>query len=100
MMNRHQDSFNSLDLPGNPLIVPIPCLAHVIQLSLRALLGFVKADPQNNTTDRAWSEVQAQSLRTTKIRGLAVFINASPQRRDAILGLQDIEPKLDPIQDV
>ncbi|KAA8649409.1 uncharacterized protein ATNIH1004_005310 [Aspergillus tanneri] len=35
-----------------------------------------------------------------KIRELAVFINASPQRREAFLTLQTTEPKLVPIQDV
>jgi hypothetical protein len=35
-----------------------------------------------------------------QIRGLAVFINASPQRREAFLNLQTEEPKLVPIQDV
>jgi hypothetical protein len=35
-----------------------------------------------------------------KIRELAVFINASPQRREAFLALQTTEPRLVPIQDV
>lgn len=35
-----------------------------------------------------------------KLRGLAVFINASPQRREAFLALQSKEPRLIPIQDV
>ncbi|ODM20081.1 hypothetical protein SI65_05067 [Aspergillus cristatus] len=58
-----------------------------------------------------WSETQVQSLRVNqhqrgivstllRIRSLAVFINASPQRRDAFLGLQTEEPRLVPIQDV
>ncbi|OQD79182.1 hypothetical protein PENSOL_c329G06218, partial [Penicillium solitum] len=81
-----QDSIDSLELPNSPVVVRIPCLAHVIQLSLRELLGSVKADPQNDTTDRNVSDVQAQaqarSLRASqseqvivqtlvKIRGLA-----------------------------
>lgn len=56
-----QETINSLNLPGNPVIFRIPCLAHVIQLSLRELLGTVKADPQNDITDKAFSEVQAQA---------------------------------------
>lgn len=40
-----QESIDSLELPGSPVIVRIPCLAHVIQLSLRGLLGSIKADP-------------------------------------------------------
>lgn len=43
------------------MVVRIPCLAYVIQLSLRELLGSVKADPQNDTTDRNVSDVQAQA---------------------------------------
>jgi len=65
-----QDSIDSLELPNSPVVVRIPCLAHVIQLSLRELLGSVKADPQNDTTDRNVSDVQAQaqarSLRTSQ----------------------------------
>ncbi|KAJ5268073.1 hypothetical protein N7524_006113 [Penicillium chrysogenum] len=34
------------------------------------------------------------------VRGLAVFINASPQRRDLFLNLQTGTQKLVPIQDV
>lgn len=35
-----------------------------------------------------------------KVRGLAVFVNASPQRREAFLALQTKQPKLIPVQDV
>ncbi|OQD79181.1 hypothetical protein PENSOL_c329G07557, partial [Penicillium solitum] len=107
-----QDSIDSLELPNSPVVVRIPCLVYVIQLSLRELLGSVKADPQNDTTDRNVSDVQAQaqarSLRASqseqvivqtlvKIRGLAVFINASPQRRDDFFRLQTNGAKLAPI---
>ncbi|KAJ5318460.1 HAT dimerization [Penicillium atrosanguineum] len=108
-----QELIDSLQLPGNPVIVRIPCLAHVIQLSLRELLGSVKADPQNDEVDKTISDVQAQAraLRATqsqkaivstlvKIRGLAVYINHSPQRRETFLSLQPREPRLIPIQDV
>lgn len=56
-----QDSIDALDLPGSPVVVRIPCLAHVIQLSLRELLGSVKADPQNDTADRTVSNIQTQA---------------------------------------
>ncbi|OQE61520.1 hypothetical protein PENNAL_c0284G08124 [Penicillium nalgiovense] len=108
-----QDSTDALNLPGSPVVVRIPCLAHVIQLSLRELLGSVKADPQNDTSDRTVSNIQAQArslhgsksqqviMQTlTKIRGLAVFINASPQRREDFFRLQTTGPKLTPLQDV
>jgi hypothetical protein len=57
-----QESMQSLDLLNNTLIVRIPCLAYVIQLSLKELLGLIKADPKNDTTDPQWSDSQAQSL--------------------------------------
>jgi hypothetical protein len=58
-----QQSIDSLELPDQIPIVRIPCLAHVIQLSLRELLGSMKVDPKNDTTDRQWSEDQEKSLR-------------------------------------
>ena len=63
-----QESIDSLQLPGNPVIVRIPCLAYVIQLSLRELLRSVKADLQNDKVDKTISDVQAQAraLRATQ----------------------------------
>lgn len=60
-----QESIDSLNLPNSPVVVRIPCLAHVIQLSLRELLGSIKANPQNDETDKDFStlEAQTQSLR-------------------------------------
>ena len=57
-----QQSIQSLELPNQTPIVRIPCLAHVIQLSLRDLLGLMRVDPKNDTTDRQWSEDYSQSL--------------------------------------
>jgi hypothetical protein len=56
-----QDSIDSLELPNSPVVIRIPCLTHIIQLSLRELLGSVKADPQNDIIDRNVSDVQAQA---------------------------------------
>jgi hypothetical protein len=61
-----QDAIDELELPNQIPIVRIPCLAHVIQLSLRELLGLVKANPQNDITDKHWSETQVQSLRSNR----------------------------------
>jgi hypothetical protein len=58
-----QESIQALELPNHTPIVRIPCLAHVIQLSLKELLGLMKANPKNDTTDQQWSDSQAQSLR-------------------------------------
>jgi hypothetical protein len=51
----HQ-SIEALSLPSSTRIVRIPCLAHVIQLSLKDLLGLMKANPKNDTTHTVWSE--------------------------------------------
>jgi hypothetical protein len=63
MVESIQQSIDSLEMPDQTPIVRIPCLAHVIQLSLRDLLGSMRVDPKNDTTDRQWSEDQEQSLR-------------------------------------
>ena len=46
-----QDSLQSLELPNQTPIIRIPCIAHVIQLSLRQLLGEMEANPKNETTE-------------------------------------------------
>lgn len=92
-------------------IIRIPCMAHVMQLSLKQLLGQMKANPQNDTAEMVWSEelnqaacqrAKKQDIANTlcKARNLAIYINASPQRRDAFLKLQTKQPTLVPIQDV
>jgi hypothetical protein len=50
------ESIKNLNLPDSTQIVRIPCLAHVIQLSLKDLLGLMKANPNNDTTYSVWSE--------------------------------------------
>jgi hypothetical protein len=92
-------------------VIRIPCMAHVMQLSLNRLLGQMKANPQNDTVDMVWSEELNQSAHTRakkrniantlyKVRNLAIYINASSQRRAAFLKLQAKQPGLVPIQDV
>jgi hypothetical protein len=61
-----QESIQLLNLPNNTPIVRVPCLAHVIQLSLKEVLGLIKANPSNDTTDQQWSDSQAQSLYSLK----------------------------------
>jgi hypothetical protein len=62
----HQ-SIEGLNLPESTRIVRIPCLAHVIQLSLKDLLGTMKANPNNDTTNTVWSEEDNRSaLRKAK----------------------------------
>jgi hypothetical protein len=63
MMSTIQDSLQSLDVYHGATIIHIPCIAHVIQLSLKQLLGHMKANPKNETREMIWSEEQAQSAR-------------------------------------
>ncbi|KAJ9480686.1 hypothetical protein VN97_g12853 [Penicillium thymicola] len=105
------DSIHELQLKTDSTIIQVPCLAHVIQLSLVELLGKIKASPKNDNTELEWSEDRVRSLRArqqkrditdtlNKVRGLAVFINGSPQRKEAFLKLESNGQKLIPIQDV
>jgi len=94
-------------------VIRIPCLAHVIQLSLNQLLDRLQVVPENETTETKWTEHQitlvkanAQSRKRDishtlkRIRSLAVFIRASSQRRDSFISLQPPGQGLMPLQDV
>jgi hypothetical protein len=58
-----QDSIQSSQLGSSATIIRVPCIAHVIQLSLQKLLGQMKANPKNEVIEINWSEAQSQSLR-------------------------------------
>lgn len=62
-MEKIQESIQSLVLNNHVPIIRFSCLAHVIQLSLKELLGYIKADPTNDVVLREWSDTQMQSLR-------------------------------------
>ncbi|KAJ6019888.1 hypothetical protein N7522_000596 [Penicillium canescens] len=105
------DSIRELQLKTDSTIIQVPCLAHIIQLSLIDLLGKIKASPKNDTAESVWSDERVRLLRArqqkhkiadtlNKVRGLAVYINGSPQRKEAFLNLQSNGQKLVPIQDV
>ncbi|KAL2694983.1 hypothetical protein AAEP93_002551, partial [Penicillium crustosum] len=100
-------------LPDGVIVIRIPCLAHVIQLSLNQLLGHIKAVPENETTETKWTDQQSKmaqqnaqqqqrgiSSTLNKIRYLAIYVNASPQRRESFYNLQPQKVKIAPIQDV
>jgi hypothetical protein len=61
-------------------------MAHVIQLSLKQLLGQMKASPENDTVDLIWSEdlshaeqgIEGIAKTLQKARNLAIYINVSP----------------------
>lgn len=61
LLSNIQDSIQSLDLHDDTPIIRVPCLAHVIQLSLKQLLGQMKANPKNEATEM-WSEARSQSV--------------------------------------
>ena len=100
-------------LPDNVNIIRTPCLAHIIQLSLNQLLDRLKAVPLNDTAQTKWTERQSMlaqanakrqsreiSCTLNKVRYLAIYIHASPQRRETFNSLQTKEPKVTPIQDI
>ncbi|KAJ5413633.1 hypothetical protein N7509_000260 [Penicillium cosmopolitanum] len=101
-------SIQGLKLPSNIPIIRMPCIAHVIQLSLKELLGQMEANPKNEREEMDFTGGTVSSRRENheiiytlnKVRKLAVHINRSPQRREHFLGLQTKEPKLVPMQDV
>lgn len=61
-------------------LIRVPCLAHVIQLSLNELLGHIKAVPINETTEKQWTEERSQSARD----------NAKKPKRDIARTLEKV----------
>lgn len=51
-----QEAVESLELPGSIPVIRIPCIAHVIQLSLKELLGQMDANPRNEREGIEWTE--------------------------------------------
>jgi hypothetical protein len=45
-------------------IFRVPCIAHVIQLCLKGLLGKMKAKPRNKGVESRWSDARTQSLQS------------------------------------
>lgn len=100
-------------LPSDVNIIRTPCLAHVIQPSLNQLLDRLKAIPPNDTAETKWTDCQSALAKANaqsqdreiahtlnKVRYLAIYIRASPQRREAFTSLQPQEQALMPLQDV
>lgn len=55
-MDNTWKSLQSLELPNQTPVVRIPCMAHVIQLSLKELLGKMEANPKNDIEEIEWTE--------------------------------------------
>jgi hypothetical protein len=58
-----QESIQSLELNNSSTLIRVPCIAHVIQLSLNDLLGQMKANPKNETTAMEWPDDRTRALR-------------------------------------
>lgn len=56
LMDSLQQSLTSLELPNYIPIIRMPCIAHVIQLSLKELLGEMEANPCNDREEMEWTE--------------------------------------------
>ena len=65
MMTSIQETIQSYGL-SNTSIFRIPCIAHVIQLSLKQLLGKIKANPVNKEAESEWSDERTQSLQSRR----------------------------------
>ena len=63
LMASVHDAIESLQSANDVVIIRIPCIAHVIQLSLKDLLGKMKAAPKNDVAEQAWSDDRVDSLR-------------------------------------
>ena len=58
------DSARTIQLSTDSTIIRVPCIAHVIQISLTDLLGKMKASPSNDTAELNWSDDRVRVLRT------------------------------------
>lgn len=67
LIDNIQESLESLELPNHTPVIRIPCMAHVIQLCLKALLGDMEANPENDAEEMEWTrddEVAREIVRT------------------------------------
>jgi hypothetical protein len=69
-----EDALNEKLILVGEKIQHIPCLAHVIQLALQALLGKIRVSPKNDVFLRDWQEQQElndlESIATMEDRGV------------------------------
>lgn len=63
MITSVQETVQSFGL-GNASIFRVPCIPHVIQLSLNQLLGKIKAKPLNQEAETEWSDKRTRSLQS------------------------------------
>ena len=75
LMTHLLESIASSDLGAHTTIVRVPCIAHVIQLSLKSLLGEMKVEPKNEATQREWSEPRTQVRGRLQAREIVDTLN-------------------------
>ncbi|KAG0153110.1 hypothetical protein PDIDSM_2069 [Penicillium digitatum] len=87
-------------LSDDTIITRIPCLAHVIQLSLNQLLARIKAVPLNESAETRWTEKQSRLAQENAKQSQISSTLKNPQRRETFYNLQTTNIKIVPIQDV
>lgn len=60
------EAIEGLQSSSDVAVIQVPCIAHVIQLSLKSLLGKIKAIPKNDRVEQAWSDDRVEALRATQ----------------------------------
>lgn len=85
LMASVHEAIESLQSSNDVVIIRVPCIAHVIQLSLKDLLGKMKAAPKNDTAEQAWSDDRVDSLRARQQKREIVNTLNKVRHRDFIL---------------
>lgn len=62
LMSIMRESIQALRQENQVPIIRVPCLAHVIQLSLKQLLGGMKANPRNEAPETIQSDNHSREL--------------------------------------
>jgi hypothetical protein len=68
-------ALDTLALPDGTPIVRIPCMAHVIQLSLNELLGKMEAIPKNDREEMEWTETEARDEAQRENKDIMLTLN-------------------------
>lgn len=68
-------ALDTLALPDGTPIVRIPCMAHVIQLSLNELLGKMEAIPKNDREEMEWTETEVQNEAQRENKDIMLTLN-------------------------
>src|ERR1700709_399246 len=79
------EGIESLQSSNDVVIVRVPCIAHVIQLSLKDLLGKMKAIPKNDEAEQVWSDDRVDSLRARQQKREVVDTLNKVRRLDFII---------------